>query len=498
MSAVTLAPPPDRVLWEEAAAALRAELAQWEEEEAAVLAELTAEIADRIWAAQKAEQTLLSRIREVTGGRMLRPGSADTAQDWRESVPAHYRRMRHGVPADEVAAELGFESEAALLAACRAEAGHLYHTHADAWAAAEWQAAQDPRYLAWLAEHRPEREALEAELAAVEAWLAEHAPSVAPSVWAVAAKEGGPDGPESPAQVTDSKQCTSRDRRPAAICVPRLADPAVPDRRGGPACMVRDPSRPRRDPRAADPAGPGPGSCPRCGRPVPDPDAVCCPACGWLLTAPGPQARADAAVPNGAPEPVPPPPADPAAPHPVYTGGPVREWPSRRLTRAIVIGTGLLAALGVAGGIGFVAGWLAPQAQIHAALQQLDPGLYVHNVRPPAPTPPRDSAPAATPAPVSGQPARVTPSPASAPTPAGPPGPPRGWQVIHVSAWPAPPAQWAQWEAAHLTLPVHPARDGAWVAQGTIPGTHQALWLEAVPAGTGSRLLWATPAAGSP
>jgi len=70
--------------------------------------------------------------------------------------------------------------------------------------------------------------------------------------------------------------------------------------------------------------------------------------------------------------------------------------------------------------------------------------------------------------------------------------------VIHVSAWPAPPAQWAQWEAAHLTLPVHPVRDGAWVAQGTIPGTHQALWLEAVPAGTGSRLLWATPAAGSP
>jgi len=281
MSAAALGLQTDRALWEEMATALRADLAQWEEEEAAVLAEITAEIADRIWAAQKAEKTLLSRIREVTGGRMLRPGSADTAQDWRESVPAHYRRMRDGVPADEVATELGFESEAALLAACRAEAGHLYHSHAETWAAAEWQAAQDPRYLAWLTEHQPEREALEDDLTTLEAWLAGADPSAhGPAGGAHAHHEG----------LDDAHRGGGTVGRESGYDPPTA--PAAPIPAGGSAEERRDLARDRRrDGRRLGRRRRGGGRtmspCPRCAAVAPR-NAVVCPRCGYLLTAPPP------------------------------------------------------------------------------------------------------------------------------------------------------------------------------------------------------------------
>jgi hypothetical protein len=49
----------------------------------------------------------------------------------------------------------------------------------------------------------------------------------------------------------------------------------------------------------------------------------------------------------------------------------------------MLLGIGaLILLLAVTFGAGYIVGWLAPQSQIHRALQELDPGLYVRNLGP--------------------------------------------------------------------------------------------------------------------
>jgi hypothetical protein len=209
-------------------------------------------------------------------------------------------------------------------------------------------------------------------------------------------------------------------------------------------------------------------TCPRCGHPAPA-DAVACPACAWLLTTPYPPGRAAA----GRTEPRP------------QAASAERAWPSARATQALVRGVALFSLIAFVGGIGYLLGWLASLGQVHQALQQLDPGLYVTTLTPrTAQTPQADvqTAPARPPSTTFAQ--RTGPVPVQ---------PPPGWHVIRETAWPSPPTAWARWMKSHLHVAVHATAQGAWIAQGHVPGTALTLWAAAVPHGRGSRVILAVP-----
>lgn len=145
----------------------------WAQEESALLDQLAAYIAETLWSAQQGP-SLLARIREATGGKMVRPGSNDTVTDWRDDVPAHYRRMTDGVPADMVAERLGFDGEAELLDAIREEVRRgRFHSRSEARQAAESEAVQHPEYLALVAAHAREAAEWEEQRAMLAALCAE-------------------------------------------------------------------------------------------------------------------------------------------------------------------------------------------------------------------------------------------------------------------------------------------------------------------------------------
>lgn len=145
-------------------------------EESRLWAVLVDDLADDLWQDHRAAPSLLGRIRQATGGRMIRPSAPDVAQEYRDTIPSHYRRMQGGVAADSVATELGFAEERELFAAMEAEAGRLLQGHADARRRAElmvyglsewraWEAERTARWDAWQAE----RDALALALADAEA-----------------------------------------------------------------------------------------------------------------------------------------------------------------------------------------------------------------------------------------------------------------------------------------------------------------------------------------
>ena len=125
--------------------------------------------ADLLWAQEQARPSVLAAIREATGGRMIRPSAPDVAAEYREDIPAHYRRMRNGVAADDVATELGYAGEWELAAAIRAERVGRIHSRAEARRRAEVLAAQCPEWVALQERH----------MAAWAAWERDHAALVA-------------------------------------------------------------------------------------------------------------------------------------------------------------------------------------------------------------------------------------------------------------------------------------------------------------------------------
>ncbi len=165
----------------------------WRQEESALAVDIASHLAGELWGHHQDCPSLLSRIREATGGRMIRPAD-DTRSDWRRYCPSHYMRMaradelvrvarrdvegnqyitqevgrRAGMAADEVAGMLGFDGDDELLQAIirEDEAGGALYTHAIASERAQELAAQDPELQGLRARHMEE---YCATLAAVEA-----------------------------------------------------------------------------------------------------------------------------------------------------------------------------------------------------------------------------------------------------------------------------------------------------------------------------------------
>jgi hypothetical protein len=143
------------------------------------------DLADALWEAHRLTPSLLSRIREATCGRMIRP-CIGTEGDWRRYCPRSYMRMgrtdrvrlvrreqadgttqvesqvvRGGVPADEVADMLGFESDDDLLRAIIREAEDgAGMTRAEAMDRAREEARSIPEVAEVLRAHMAEWQAL--------------------------------------------------------------------------------------------------------------------------------------------------------------------------------------------------------------------------------------------------------------------------------------------------------------------------------------------------
>ncbi|MHB1870808.1 MAG: hypothetical protein ACYCT1_08140 [Steroidobacteraceae bacterium] len=171
----------------------------WAAEEAEAVDAVAAAMAEALWEAHRETPSLLSRIRYVTSGRMVRP-CRGTEGDWRSYCPSHYLRMRRqdefrtvakrgadgswreeqqvlraGMPADEVADMLGFSSDDDLLQAIIAEAQDgAGYTHAEALAEGREAAWRDPDVAALRMAHGEafdaQREAYDAALAQVDMW----------------------------------------------------------------------------------------------------------------------------------------------------------------------------------------------------------------------------------------------------------------------------------------------------------------------------------------
>lgn len=103
----------ERQQWRDILAAYPATYPQeWEDEEHALRRAIASEMSARL---SESQPSLLARIRTVTGGEMIAPPDA-TSAEWRV-VPAAYKRTS-GIRADEAAQDLGFASEDELRAAC--------------------------------------------------------------------------------------------------------------------------------------------------------------------------------------------------------------------------------------------------------------------------------------------------------------------------------------------------------------------------------------------
>lgn len=117
--------------------------AEWAAEEDAMEDGLTAQYVADLWEQRQQVPSVLSQVREVTGGKMIRPTGAGV--EWREQIPRHYLRIRDGIGADSVADMLGYPGEDALRAAIAAEVGTL----ATGRAQLEPEARQMARAEAW-------------------------------------------------------------------------------------------------------------------------------------------------------------------------------------------------------------------------------------------------------------------------------------------------------------------------------------------------------------
>lgn len=116
--------------------------AEWEEEEARVWEQAVAFHLEALWQERREQPSILSRVRQETGGRMIAPPTV-TREEWRTSAPAHYLRAS-GMRADDVATCLGFAGEEELRAAIVAEAGPLARAKMDLRPEAERLAWQEP------------------------------------------------------------------------------------------------------------------------------------------------------------------------------------------------------------------------------------------------------------------------------------------------------------------------------------------------------------------
>ncbi|HLI75591.1 MAG TPA: hypothetical protein VKV02_01500, partial [Acidobacteriaceae bacterium] len=121
---------------------------------------------EQMWQARRDVPSLLARIREVTGGRMMRPAQ-DVRGDFRDYVPPHYLRAS-GMASDEVAEALGFDNDGDLLEALRnqpalttATAKEAFRPRADEAARRDLEALQEA-ILDAEASAQVAREALEA------------------------------------------------------------------------------------------------------------------------------------------------------------------------------------------------------------------------------------------------------------------------------------------------------------------------------------------------
>lgn len=160
--------------WADLLPSVEAAAAEYAADEDTLRNDLVESIAADLWRQDHEDgPSLLAEIRYYTSGRMLRPSAPDVATDWRESIPAHYRRMRNGVPADTVCSELGFDSEVALMDAIKAEVGTRIHSHAQAVAMAEDIAKHAPELVDLQTDHAASLQNLAEEWTRIRAKLAE-------------------------------------------------------------------------------------------------------------------------------------------------------------------------------------------------------------------------------------------------------------------------------------------------------------------------------------